>query len=239
MRCRRAFDGRVEWRSHALWAASVAFALAPSLAQAQSVRLHAAGSLREAFTQIAQRFEQDTGVRVTMTFGARPACRGRGEQRLRVREHGASAIARRCRHRRGAGTPLRVRSTVRARRTQARARARSVALRDARPRAETRHLDAARRPCRRLCMAGLREGGRAATGGACGSRSQGTQADRRTRYAATAGRSQHLWVARRARRRGPVPHLLHERGTRAAARFLRCASSRGRPRSRSGPTTGW
>lgn len=56
-----------------LFALAIAIAIvipAVSSAQPATVRLHAAGSLREAFTQIAQRFEQDTGVRVTLTFGA-------------------------------------------------------------------------------------------------------------------------------------------------------------------------
>ncbi len=50
----------------------VASALSSSAAVAQTstVRLHAAGSLREAFTQIAEAFEREHGIRVALTFGA-------------------------------------------------------------------------------------------------------------------------------------------------------------------------
>lgn len=54
-----------------------AFAMSPSFAQVPSVKLHAAGSLREAFTQIADRFERDSGVRVTLAFGASGLLRDR------------------------------------------------------------------------------------------------------------------------------------------------------------------
>lgn len=51
----------------------------PAAAGAPPVRLHAAGSLRAALTQVLQRFERDTGVRVIVSYGASGLLRDRLE----------------------------------------------------------------------------------------------------------------------------------------------------------------
>ena len=53
-----------------------------SLAQAQSapIRLYAAGSLREAFGEVARKFEAETGRKVVLTFGASGLLRERIEK---------------------------------------------------------------------------------------------------------------------------------------------------------------
>ena len=66
--------------------------------QADGVRLHAAGSLRAALTEVARDFTAAYGVPVVRVrrLGAAPraARAGRGRRRLRVGEHGAPAGAR-------------------------------------------------------------------------------------------------------------------------------------------------
>ena len=63
----------------ALAACSSMHSAAPS-ASAEPVRVYAAGSLREALTNIAQDYEARTGQKVALTFGASGLLRGRIEQ---------------------------------------------------------------------------------------------------------------------------------------------------------------
>ena len=53
---------------------------APAMADAAPVQVYAAGSLREAFTEIARQHEARTGQRVALTFGASGLLRERIEQ---------------------------------------------------------------------------------------------------------------------------------------------------------------
>ncbi len=57
--------------------ASTAESSSPGPGAAPPVRLHAAGSLRAALTQVLQRFERDTGVRVVASYGASGLLRDR------------------------------------------------------------------------------------------------------------------------------------------------------------------
>ena len=63
----------------ALAACSSMHSAAPA-ASAEPVRVYAAGSLREALTNIAQDYEARTGQKVALTFGASGLLRGRIEQ---------------------------------------------------------------------------------------------------------------------------------------------------------------
>ena len=63
----------------ALTACSSMHSAAPA-ASAEPVRVYAAGSLREALTNIAQDYEARTGQKVALTFGASGLLRGRIEQ---------------------------------------------------------------------------------------------------------------------------------------------------------------
>ena len=60
----------------ALAACSSMHSAAPA-ASAEPVRVYAAGSLREALTNIAQDYEARTGQKVALTFGASGQLRGR------------------------------------------------------------------------------------------------------------------------------------------------------------------
>jgi len=53
-------------------------------AQPLDVQLYAAGSLREALTEVAQNFEAETGQKVTLTFGASGLLAGKRRAYLRA-----------------------------------------------------------------------------------------------------------------------------------------------------------
>lgn len=63
-----------------LMAGSLAHAQTPAQAQSAPIRLYAAGSLREAFGEVARKFETETGRKVVLTFGASGLLRERIEK---------------------------------------------------------------------------------------------------------------------------------------------------------------
>ena len=153
-------------------AALTSLSMNPPVSAESLLRLHAAGSLRQAFIEIAERFERDTGTLVELVFGASGLLR----ERLAGGEPGDVFASANIAHPKalaeaGLAGPVRLfarnrlcalvspKLSVRPDHLLAKMLDPSVKLGTSAP----RHLGtstprAARRPVRRLRLAGLREG---------------------------------------------------------------------------------
>ena len=187
---------------------------------AADLGLYAAGSLKAALNDVARTPTRSSTARRSHADlrGLRAAARahraGRGAGRLRLGQHGApEALA-------DAGWGGPVALFARNRLCALAQPGLEVGTRDAarHPAGQcgpARHLDAQGGSLGRLCLAAVREGGRAAAGRVRDARCQGAAADRRPRQRKTARGPQHLCLGDGAGARRPVPHLLHQRGARA------------------------
>ena len=209
---------------------------------ADTVLLHAAGSLRGALTEVSKAFEASSGDTVQAKYGPSGllkdeiagGAQGRG---VRLRQHGASAGAGRRQEERP-GRAVRAQPAVRAGAARARGRRREPARAHARPRGQARHLDAEGRPVGRLCLRGVPQGRHGEARRARRAGEEGAAAHRRADERAAAGGPQRLWLARRRGPRRHLPHLLHQRARRRSRKIPASRSWRCRMRSRSAPTTG-
>ncbi len=188
-------------------------------AAAAEVRLYAAGSLRGSHDRAgrglgAHRRGDDHGDVRRVGPAARTHRERRARRRVRIGQHGASAVAR---HRRqgGAGGAVRAQHAVCAGRAGRRGDQRQPAGPDARSEAEARHVDAEGRSLGRLCLGAVRTRRRGEAGRARGAGGKGPGADRRADVAAAAEGRQRLRPAGRAGPGRHLPDLLHQRRRRA------------------------
>ncbi len=207
---------------------------------AEPVLLYAAGSLRSALNEVAAAFERAFGQKVQAKFGASGTLKDEIAGGARAEVFASANME----HPQALATAGKAGPPVLFARNRLCALVRpglavdsaDAARSHARRRREARHLDAARRPLRRLRLGGFPQGRQAQARRLRGAGEEGAATGRRSEQPNGAAGKGALWNPGGRGQGRPLPHLLHQCARGAGAERRTSRSWRCRRSWRSAPT---